>query len=54
MDNSFYKFITMTSEEKLERIQELTESIIYLKQNPQINSKQTIQLLQQEINRLTE
>jgi len=44
----------MTSKEKLEKIQELTETIIYLKQNPQIDSKQTIQHLQQEINRLTE
>ena len=52
MDNSFYKFITMTNKEKVEKIQELTEAIIYLKQNPQVNSKETIQNLQKEIDRL--
>lgn len=52
MDNSFYKFITMTNKEKVEKIQELTEAIIYLKQNPQVNSKETIQHLQKEVDRL--
>ena len=42
----------MTNKEKVEKIQELTEAIIYLKQNPQANSKETIQNLQKEIDRL--
>ena len=42
----------MTNKEKVEKIQELTEAIIYLKQNPQVNSKETIQNLQKEIDRL--
>ena len=42
----------MTEQEKLHKIKALNQIIIELKNNPQVNSKKTIQRLQQEIDNL--
>ena len=49
LDYSLYKFLTMTEQEKFSKIKSLNKMIIELKANPQVNSKETIQKLQQEI-----
>jgi hypothetical protein len=52
LDYTLYKFITMT---KLEKMQEITNKILKLKQlGPSIESKRTIQNLQQELGKLIE
>lgn len=50
MDNSPFKHLTMDAEERLAKVKELTSKILYLKTNPVIDSKNTIQKLQQQIN----
>jgi hypothetical protein len=42
----------MDAEERLTKIKELTSKILYLKTNPAIDSKKTIQKLQQQINNI--
>lgn len=42
----------MTEQEKFSKIKSLNKMIIELKTNPQVNSKETIQKLQQEIDNL--
>jgi hypothetical protein len=42
----------MTEQEKFDKITALNKMIIELKANPKINSKKTIQRLQQEIDNL--
>ena len=42
----------MSAEERLAKIKELTSKILYLKINPAIDSKKTIQKLQQQINNI--
>lgn len=42
----------MTEQEKLNKIQALNKMIINLKTNPEVNSRKTIQKLQQEIDDL--
>ncbi len=53
MDYTFYK-LTMTAQETLNRIKAIYENISYLKANPSIESKKTIQQLQQELDKLIE
>ena len=50
MDNSPFNKLTMDAEEILAKVKELTSKILYLKTNPAIDSKKTIQKLQQQIN----
>ena len=52
MDNSPFNKLTMDAEERLTKIKELTSKILYLKTNPAIDSKKTIQKLQQQINNI--
>jgi hypothetical protein len=52
LDYSFYKFIIMTEQEKFNKIKVLNQMIVELKNNPQVNSKKTIQKLQQEIDNI--
>jgi len=52
MDNSPLKYLTMDAEERLAKVKELTSKILYLKTNPIIGSKNTIQKLQQQINEI--
>ena len=42
----------MTQKEKYNKIKALNQMIIKLKSNPQVNSKETIQKLQQEIDNI--
>ena len=42
----------MTQEEKFNKIKALNQMIVELKNNPQVNSKITIQKLQQEIDNI--
>lgn len=42
----------MTQEEKFNKIKALNQMIVELKNNPQVNSKKTIQKLQQEIDNI--
>lgn len=50
LDNSFYKFTPMT---KTEKVQEITNKIIELKKlGNTIDTKKTIQTLQQELNKI--
>ena len=51
MDNTFYKFI-MTKQDKLNKIKSLHKMVIELKSNPSVESKKTIQRLQQQIDDL--
>ena len=50
MDNSPFNKLTMDAEERLAKVKELTSKILYLKTNPAVDSKKTIQKLQQQIN----
>ena len=50
MDNSPFNKLTMNAEERLAKVKELTSKILYLKTNPAVDSKKTIQKLQQQIN----
>ncbi len=50
MDNSPFNKLTMDAEERLTKVKELTSKILYLKTNPAVDSKKTIQKLQQQIN----
>jgi len=52
MDNSPFKYLTMDAEERLAKVQALTKMIIDLKTNTTIDSKKTIQKLQQQINEI--
>jgi len=52
MDNSPLKHLIMDAEERLAKVKELTSKILYLKTNPVIDSKKTIQKLQQQINEI--
>ena len=52
MDNSPFKYLTMDAKERLAKVKELTSKILYLKTNPAIDSKKTIQKLQQQINEI--
>ena len=52
MDNSPFNKLTMDAEERLTKVKELTSKILYLKTNPAIDSKKTIQKLQQQINNI--
>jgi len=52
MDNSPFKYLTMDAEERLAKVQALTKMIIDLKTNTAIDSKKTIQKLQQQINEI--
>ena len=52
MDNSPFNKLTMNAEERLAKVKELTSKILYLKTNPAIDSKKTIQKLQQQINEI--
>ena len=52
MGNSPFKHLTMDAEERLAKVKELTSKILYLKTNPVIDSKNTIQKLQQQINEI--
>jgi len=50
LDNTFYKFIIMT---KSEKIKEITNQILELKKlGPSVESKRTIQKLQQELGKI--
>jgi len=40
----------MDAENRLAKVKELTSKILYLKTNPAVDSKKTIQKLQQQIN----
>ena len=42
----------MTQEEKFNKINALNKMIINLKSNPEVNSKNTIQKLQQELDKI--
>ena len=50
MDNSPLNNIKMDAEIRLAKVKELTSKILYLKTNPAVDSKKTIQKLQQQIN----
>lgn len=50
MNNSPFNKLTMKAEERLAKVKELTSKILYLKTNPAVDSKKTIQKLQQQIN----
>ena len=52
MDNSPLKHLIMDTEERLAKVKVLTSMIIDLKKNPIIDSKKTIQKLQQQINEI--
>mgnify|MGYP003637991185 FL=1 len=52
MDNSPLNNIKMNAEDRLSKIKELNSMIMNLKSNPTINSKKTIQKLQQQINEI--
>ncbi len=52
MDNPPFNNITMDAEERLAKVKVLTSMIIDLKTNPVIDSKKTIQKLQQQINEI--
>jgi len=52
MDNSPFKHLIMDAEERLAKVKILTSMIIDLKKNPIIDSKKTIQKLQQQINEI--
>ena len=52
MNNSPFNKLTMKAEERLAKVKELTSKILYLKTNPAIDSKKTIQKLQQQINEI--
>ena len=52
MDNSPLKHLIMDAEERLAKVKVLTSMIIDLKKNPIIDSKKTIQKLQQQINEI--
>ena len=52
MDNSPLNNIKMNAEDRLSKIKELNGMIMDLKINPTINSKKTIQKLQQQINEI--
>ena len=51
MDNTFYKF-TMTLEEKTQKIDSINKMISDLKSNPTVTAKDTIQKLQQQIDKI--
>tara|TARA_B100001094_G_scaffold306501_1_gene337335 strand:- start:1188 stop:1388 length:201 start_codon:yes stop_codon:yes gene_type:complete len=51
LDHAFYKFI-MTQQDKLDAIKSLHKMIIELKSNPSVESKKTIQQLQQKLDDL--
>jgi len=51
MDNTFYKFI-MTLEEKTQKINSINKIISDLKSNPTVTAKDTIQKLQQQIDKI--
>ena len=48
MGNSPLNNIKMNAEERLTKLQELNSKILYLKANPTVDSKKTIQKLQQQ------
>jgi|TARA_R110000823_G_scaffold301045_3_gene421941 hypothetical protein len=52
MDNSPFNKLKMDAEDRLTKVKELTSKILYLKKNPAIDSKKTIQKLQQQINEI--
>jgi hypothetical protein len=57
MDNSPLNNIKMDAEEilakvRLAKVKELTSKILYLKKHPAVDSKKTIQKLQQQINEI--
>ena len=52
MGNSPLNNIKMNAEDRLSKIKELNGMIMDLKINPTINSKKTIQKLQQQINEI--
>ena len=51
LDNTLYKLFTMT-EEKINKINSLHKIISDLKSNPSVDSKKTIQKLQQELDNI--
>tara|TARA_B100001939_G_C16500440_1_gene429370 strand:- start:342 stop:548 length:207 start_codon:yes stop_codon:yes gene_type:complete len=54
LDYPFYKFIIMTNEERKDKITQLHEQIVHLKlADSSVDTKLTIQKLQQELNDLT-
>ena len=52
MDNSPLKYLKMDAEKRLNKIQELSSMIVTLKKNTTVDSKKTIQKLQQQIDEL--
>jgi len=52
MDNSPFNNVKMDAENRLAKVKELTSKILYLKTNPAVDSKKTIQKLQQQINEI--
>ena len=52
MDNSPLNNIKMEAEDRLVKVKELTSKILYLKTHPAVDSKKTIQKLQQQINEI--
>jgi len=53
LDYSPLNYLKMTQQEKTNKIKELSSMIVDLKSNRTIDSKKTIQKLQQEIDKLT-
>lgn len=51
MDHTFYN-LNMTKQDKLDAIKSLHKMIIELKSNPSVESKKTIQSLQQKLDDL--
>ena len=52
MGNSPLKHLIMNTEDRLAKVKELTSKILYLKTHPSVDSKKTIQKLQQQINEI--
>ena len=52
MDNSPLNNLKMSAEEKIAKVKVLTSIILDLKSNPAVDSKNTIQKLQQQINEI--
>ncbi len=51
MDHTFYK-LSMTKQDKLDKFKHIQEMISNLKANPSVNSKKTIQQLQQQLDEM--
>ena len=53
MDNPLFNTLKMNKEERLTKIKELSSMIVDLKSNRSIDTKKTIQKLQQQMDNLT-